>query len=216
MPEIQRRRKTAPVEEQKPPAVTSDPFFGKRHARTVVGIDPSATGTAIAFLDIDTGAHVAYRYKTKETGVRRLSGIRTFVKDRLMMAKLTSASIPHVCMEGYGFASQKGHTLGEVGGVIKVALLDALGTTSPAAYPTIVAPTTAKKFATGSGKGDKNQVLLAIYKRWGVEFADDNEADAFVLAQFAGGLAAPEYAAKMTAAMRESLAVPMMHTERPA
>ena len=47
----------------------------------------------------------------------------------------------------------------------------------------IVAPTSLKKFVTGSGKGDKNQMLLEIYKRYGESFLDDNVADAFGLAK---------------------------------
>ena len=46
----------------------------------------------------------------------------------------------------------------------------------------IVAPMTLKKFCNSSkGKG-KNKIMLEIYKRYGVEFEDDNQTDAFGLA----------------------------------
>ena len=45
----------------------------------------------------------------------------------------------------------------------------------------LVAPTTLKKFGTGSGKGDKSRIQLEVYKRWHVECADDNQADAYIL-----------------------------------
>jgi crossover junction endodeoxyribonuclease RuvC len=45
-----------------------------------------------------------------------------------------------------------------------------------------------KKYATGKGTSKKQEMLLQIYKRWGVEFSDDNAADAYALARLAGGL----------------------------
>jgi crossover junction endodeoxyribonuclease RuvC len=47
----------------------------------------------------------------------------------------------------------------------------------------LVAPTTLKKFVTGSGKGEKSMMILHVYKRWGVEPTNDNEADAIGLLQ---------------------------------
>ena len=46
---------------------------------------------------------------------------------------------------------------------------------------------TLKKYATGKGTAKKQEMLLQIYKRWGVEFNDDNAADAYALARLAGG-----------------------------
>ncbi len=42
----------------------------------------------------------------------------------------------------------------------------------------LVAPTTLKKFCTGSGKGDKSKMQLEVYKHWHIDCANDNEADA--------------------------------------
>lgn len=46
-----------------------------------------------------------------------------------------------------------------------------------------VAPSQLKKFATGTGKGSKEELILPIFKRWGFEHPSDNVRDAFVLAQ---------------------------------
>jgi hypothetical protein len=55
-------------------------------------------------------------------------------------------------------------------------------------YPLIIAPTTLKKYVTGKGTGvQKNQMLLNVYKKWGVEFTDDNAADSYGLAHLASG-----------------------------
>jgi Holliday junction resolvasome RuvABC endonuclease subunit len=47
----------------------------------------------------------------------------------------------------------------------------------------IVAPQTLKKFITGSGKGDKNMILLKAFQKWGKEFTDDHTCDAYGLAR---------------------------------
>jgi crossover junction endodeoxyribonuclease RuvC len=49
----------------------------------------------------------------------------------------------------------------------------------------IVAPTSLKKFVTGSGKGDKDQMMMAVFKNFGFESMDNNECDAFGLAAVA-------------------------------
>ena len=44
-----------------------------------------------------------------------------------------------------------------------------------------VAPTQLKKFITGSGKGDKAQIMKEVYKRWKFDAKNSDEADAFGL-----------------------------------
>ena len=52
--------------------------------------------------------------------------------------------------------------------------------------PLVIPPMTLKKYATGKGTSKKQEMLLQIYKRWGVEFSDDNAADAYALARLSG------------------------------
>ena len=47
----------------------------------------------------------------------------------------------------------------------------------------IIPPNTLKKFITGKGNAKKELMLLKVYKRWGVEFNDNNMADAYSLAK---------------------------------
>ena len=49
----------------------------------------------------------------------------------------------------------------------------------------IVSPSTLKKFVTGKGNCKKDLVLLKVFQKWGVEFSDNNLADAYSLARFA-------------------------------
>jgi Holliday junction resolvasome RuvABC endonuclease subunit len=54
-------------------------------------------------------------------------------------------------------------------------------------FPLLVPPPLVKKFATGRGNAKKNEVMLAVYKKWKVEYSDDNMADSYVIAQIACG-----------------------------
>jgi len=65
----------------------------------------------------------------------------------------------------------------------------------------IVAPSALKKFITGSGGAKKEMVIREVFRRWKIEAADNNQADAaglaYVGAAYLGRLEA------MTAPMRE-------------
>jgi len=49
----------------------------------------------------------------------------------------------------------------------------------------VIPPGSLKKFVTGKGNAKKNLMLLKVFKKWGVEFDDDNLADAYSLARLA-------------------------------
>lgn len=82
-----------------------------------------------------------------------------------------------VVLEGYSFGSHQAHShaLGELGGVVRVALHEA---GIPFAE---VAPAALKKFATGKGNATKDQVLAAAIRRFGFEGDNNNAADAHIL-----------------------------------
>jgi hypothetical protein len=54
-------------------------------------------------------------------------------------------------------------------------------------FPLKVPPMTLKKYAAGKGNAKKQEMLLQIYKRWGIEFNDDNAADSYALARLVSG-----------------------------
>lgn len=57
-----------------------------------------------------------------------------------------------------------------------------------------VAPSSLKKFVLGNGKGEKNVMLLNIFKKWGVTAENDDQADAFALARVGVALVNPAVA----------------------
>ncbi len=56
-------------------------------------------------------------------------------------------------------------------------------------YPLIVPPTSLKKYVTGKGNTQKNQMLMHVFKKWNLEFTDDNAADSYALAHLVSGKA---------------------------
>jgi Holliday junction resolvasome RuvABC endonuclease subunit len=140
-----------------------------------VGIDQSYSGFAVTSVN-DSGYYTTV-YRSDLRGIERLADIRSHL--RLM---LDSCEIRDIAMEGYAFGSQMANMLGELGGMVKLELYDL------SKYPLIVPPTVLKKYVAGKGQGvSKSQMLLNVYKHWGVEFNDDNAADSFALAKIASG-----------------------------
>lgn len=136
---------------------------------TVVGLDLSLTSTGIcANGEAETVA-------TALKGVPRLSWISKVICDRL-----EEVANPAVCIEGYSFGSRnsQSHAIGELGGVIRLALWERN-------IPWVdIPPTCRAKFATGKGNAAKNEVVSSISARTGIVWSGkgaDDMCDAWIL-----------------------------------
>jgi crossover junction endodeoxyribonuclease RuvC len=147
-----------------------DPMF--------VGMDPSFTGFAIIVLDKDANIIEQKLFGSDSKGE---------TEDRLLELEKEFKFIPSimslhsVCMEGPAYASQGAFILqmGALHFMIRIML-------KKKGVPfKVVAPGTLKKFVTGDGRAKKDLMLLKVYKKWGVEFENDNLADAYGLARMA-------------------------------
>lgn len=151
-----------------------------------VGIDQSYSGFAITVLGEDSSYETTVA-KFDSAGVERLSEIQIHLKDTLNKVS-TCCEVHDVAMEGYAYGREFGVAQsGELGGAVKLALygMENIGKGN---YPIIVQPTSLKKYVTGRGNGiQKNQMLLQVFKKWGVEFPDDNAADSYGLAHIVSG-----------------------------
>lgn len=139
----------------------------------VLGLDIS-THCGAVLLD---GDQVLYsgvaHYKPMANRFDRWALYKQWLATLLESHDVTLASI-----EGYGFSNS--HTLAtlvELGTVLRMCAVE-MGVSYIE-----VAPTSLKKFSTGKGNARKNQMMLAVYKRWGFETVDDNIADAYALAR---------------------------------
>lgn len=171
-----------------------DLLRGAKRQPFVLGVDASATAPAIAAFGLDDLTAFVWVAYPETKGVRRLVDIESWAQRTLVQIKLRCETIEHIAMENYSFASvAEREKMGEVGGTVKRELLRVFGARNKVAYPTLVAPTALKKFVVGSGGSSKNPVkkqhmLLAAFKKWGVDLDEDNACDAYGLARVAHSL----------------------------
>lgn len=164
---------------------------------TILALDPSLTATGYAIGT--TGGHQAgsegdraaqVNLGTLTPGAAQGKGLDRLVwlRDRALSL---AAPADLVVLEGYSYAS-KGRaiiSLGEFGGVLRVALMEA-------GVPFVeVSPNGRAKFATGRGNASKEQVMAEAIRRLGYAGHDNNEADALWLY----AMAADAYGAPLVA-----------------
>lgn len=146
--------------------------------RTTIGVDPSLTGTGVIVLQ---GGQIVERtvIKSKPCGDRprdellRLVTIVSSVRD--IIDKYTPEII---AIEGLAFMARNTSSLVQLSGLnylLRMAFADTKFV--------VVTPSSLKKFVTGKGNVQKDLILLETFKRYGVSFEDNNECDAYGLAQ---------------------------------
>jgi len=139
----------------------------------LMGLDLSLTSTGVS-VNGET-----FSIKPKTRGIERLIEI----SDKITNFAVNSRPIA-VIIEGYSFGSKfsRAHSLGELGGVVKVDL-------HRAGFSTVeIPPKCRAKFATGNGNANKQDVLLSLKAQFPERFYDgygDDECDAWVLEQMA-------------------------------
>ena len=136
-----------------------------------LGLDLSLTSTGVSYGGITDSIRPTTR------GVQRLVEIR----DRVM-AVVEGQRIQIATIENYSYMSRNSHahSLGELGGVIRVALFER-------GVPFVeIPPTCRAKFATGKGNASKGEVISAISAKTGIIWTGsdgEDRCDAWVLEQ---------------------------------
>jgi crossover junction endodeoxyribonuclease RuvC len=141
-------------------------------APVVVGLDLSLTATGVATSSgtkiVDSTGHKGDTLDQRRT---RLIGMT----ERIINEVTPLADL--VVIEAPAFSRTQGamHDRSGLWWLVVAALHDGL------ANVTEVAPTALKKYITGKGNAPKGDMRMEIFKRFGVDIRDDNEADAFAL-----------------------------------
>lgn len=145
----------------------------------VIGLDVSSTSTGVVVIDGNDKVLVADAWKPKSS----LCVIdRAIYMGEQLMSLLEQHEIAHAVVEGYGFSSQSLAPQAETKGILKMVLRRmGVGWRN-------VAPTQLKKYVGGQQKED---VKLAVFKRWGFEHKSNDVVDAYVLARIAQALVYP-------------------------
>lgn len=139
----------------------------------IMGIDQSFSGTGVCILDNEKMTLSKLIVPTTK-GVYRLVEIKN-----ALVGIYKETSPDFVYMEKYMFTPQRAMAfeLGELAGAIKAAFVE-MGK-----IPVVVYTTHLKKFITGSGVAEKSLILLKVFKKFGIEFNNNNLADAFLIAK---------------------------------
>ena len=141
-----------------------------------IGLDLAFANNGVVILDEEGNIihQEVLSTSKKDPDEVRLINIRTKLNSLLQDNDI-------VCLEGLSFGSQ-GMSLAQLGAVhyiTRVLLYERNIDFS------LVTPSTLKKFVTGKGNCKKDLILLKVFQKWGVEFSNDNLADAYSLARFA-------------------------------
>lgn len=151
-----------------------------------IGIDQSYSGFGLTVLG--EGGYSTTVTKFESRGVNRLTEVQHHIYASLAPYH-SGFFIKDAAMEGYAYGSQMANMAGELGAAVKLTLYQEFGIT-----PLVVSPTALKKYVTGKGNAaGKSQIMLQVYKKFGVELLDDNAADSYALAKIASGAATLAY-----------------------
>lgn len=155
-----------------------------------IGIDQSLTGFAITILDVENPKnYLTWVYKSPYRGVKRLVDISNWLVNKLDI--VNDRYVVDVAMEGTVLASHSALVLGELSAIVKIvfwSFFEDWNHQDHLRVPLQVPPMTLKKYAAGKGNAKKQEMLMQIYKRYGIEFNDDNAADSYGLARMAAKL----------------------------
>ena len=155
-----------------------------------IGVDQSLTGFALTILDVDDPKnYLTWVYKSPYKGVKRLVDISAWMVKKLKLVE--DRYVIDVAMEGTVLASHSALVLGELSAVVKIvfwSFFEAYDHQDHLRVPLQIPPMTLKKYAAGKGNAKKQEMLMQIYKRWDIEFNDDNAADSYALARLSAKL----------------------------
>ena len=151
----------------------------------VIAIDPSLTQTAVAIgrspADVRVSLHCS-KSLGQDAGqrVRRyealVANIMDGIRDSLSALDRTSGEDIRIFIEGYAFGAKCGReVLGEFGGLIRWHLVDLDRDLVE------VQPMSLKKFTTGKGAGQKDQMMMHALRNWGYQSANSDACDAYSL-----------------------------------
>ena len=132
------------------------------------------------FVMIDENANIL-RQEVIVTNAKQSDEERLIQIEEKLDEYINPESTKLVCIEGLSFGS-KGQSVSQIGAVHYITRTYLYKNNIP--YK-VVTPSELKKFVTGKGNAKKDLMLLKIYKKWGIEFEDDNLADAYSLARMA-------------------------------
>lgn len=174
----------------------SDFYMGldlsQRAAGCAVIEDDGSIPFSLSARDVRPCFHDVWGYSLKKDATPKEKTERQvyIAKKIIQAAKLhmVGSGTLHIAIENYAFSTvknAKGRSfqsssqtgLAELQGVVKSQLLLALSI-----FPTVYSVKTARMVVFGNGNFEKSKIKPTLTE-WGMEFKDDNDADAYVIAE---------------------------------
>lgn len=148
-----------------------------------VGLDLSLTHTGYAIVKDDGQVLANGIIKSKPNGDKPLEETQRIVKiSEECVQKIDEyckVDPDLVCIEGLAFMARNTSSLVQLAGLNYLTRI----LLAQFKWPfLIIAPTSLKKFITGKGIGDKDVMMMKVYKDYGFEAIDNNVNDAYALA----------------------------------
>jgi crossover junction endodeoxyribonuclease RuvC len=144
-----------------------------------VGLDPSINATGVVILD-DCENIVGQRtFSVKDKDKMFERSLIKYEEEISFLTKILNLGSVYIEGPSYQSAGQAVLQMGALHFCTRVYLFKA------GINYRVIAPGTLKKFVTGKGNAKKEVMLLKTYKKWGVEFTDNNLCDAYSLARLA-------------------------------
>ena len=146
------------------------------------GIDPSMSATGLIIIDNDLNIVEQKLICTKKQNIYQDIEYRILnIIEKLQCILIHKDKIKMVLIEGisYGSTGDGAAQLAALNYAIRIWLL--LQNIPYKDAP----PSAVKKFVTGKGNCKKNLMFKEVYKKWNVDFSDDNLCDAYALARLA-------------------------------
>lgn len=146
-----------------------------------LGLDIALANNGICLLDENSNIIISDIIKTKtEDNIEKRI---LYLKDQIFEIMNKYKDINSIYMEGLSYGSS-GNSFAQICGMhyyLRCSLFKNFNSTNFK----VIEPTKLKKFITGKGQCKKDLILLCVYKNFGVEFDNDNLADAYGLSKMA-------------------------------
>lgn len=146
-----------------------------KEIKGVLGIDPSLTGTSMCY-GVKGEDHFCKDLNNNLRGMERLVWLINRIKEFLAEHK------PQViCFEDYSYGSHSAaYDLAEFGGPLRILFYE-YKLMNPSVEVYKFSPNELKKFVTKKGTSKKEEMMLQLFKRFGIEAKNNNQADAIGL-----------------------------------
>lgn len=144
-----------------------------------VGLDPSITGTGLIILDRKENIVEQKLFSCKDANGVTEKELIKYEKEISFIPNIAGLEAVYIEGPAYQATGQRILQMGAIHFITRVLLFKRKVNFK------VIAPKSLKKFVANNGNAKKELMLLKTYKRWGVEFTDNNLCDAYGLARLA-------------------------------